>query len=178
MKKAMYFTKSYKKIFTVSLFVCFTTIFSPNSYSHEDGGEKDIRCSVTYGTEPEMDIWGLNKIEGGETLYTITIQPAISPTFLNNHIDIGVLPKTVCTPVMDSEFCLPWETANVDLAPSIEFIAETKNGIQHTGKYAILNYEDPPKIKPHPYNHPNTWYISKEQYDEAERGLNYCVLIY
>ena len=162
----------------MKIFILFVFFLPINLFAHEDGGEKDIRCSVSYGTEPEMDIYGLNKIEGGETFYTITIQPAISPTFLNNHINIGVLPKTVCTPVMDSEFCLPWETANVDLAPSIEFIAETKNGIQHTGKYAILNYEDPPKIKPHPINHPNTWYISKEQYDEAERGLNYCVLIY
>jgi hypothetical protein len=163
----------------MKFFILFVFFLPINLFAHEDGGEKDIRCSVSYGTEPEMDIFGLNKIEEGETLYTITIQPAISPTFLNNHINIGVLPKTVCTPfVPDSEFCLPWETANVDRAPSIEFIAETKNGIQHTGKYAILNYEDPPKIKPHPINHPNTWYINKEQYDEAETGLNYCVLIY
>ena len=159
--------KNHKKIVAMA-FVFIIAIFSLKTYSHEDGGEKDIRCSVTYGTEPE----------GGETLYTITIQPVISPRFLNNHIDIGVLPKTACTPIMGRELCVPWEVANVDLAPSIEFIAETKNGIQHTGKYAILNYDDPPKIKPHPDNHPNTWYISKEQYDEAERELNYCVLIY
>tara|TARA_B100000575_G_C23069308_1_gene615834 strand:+ start:546 stop:1037 length:492 start_codon:yes stop_codon:yes gene_type:complete len=160
-------------------FILFVFLLPINLFAHEDGGEKDIRCSVTYGTEPEMDIFGLNKIEGGETLYTISIQPAISPTFLNNHINIDVLPAKVCTPLGEDELCLPWEAANLDLAPSVEFIAETKNGIQHTGKYAILNYQDPPRIKPHPANSLiNRWYITKEQYDEAETGLNYCVLIY
>ena len=159
-------------------FVFFLSAFA-NLSAHKDGGEKDIRCSVTYGTEPEMDIYGFNRIEGGETFYTITIQPAISTTFLNSHVDIGVMPATWCTPYMDDEVCLPWETSNIDLAPSVEFIAETKNGIQHTGKYAILNYQDPPRIKPHPANRLiNSWYITKEQYDEAETELNYCVLIY
>ena len=158
----------------MKFFILFVFFLPINLFAHEDGGEKDIRCSVSYGTEPEMNIYG-NKIEGGDTLYTITIQPAISATFLNNHVDIGVLPKKYCNA---AGICFAWESANVDVAPSLEFIAETKNGIQHTGKYAILNYEDPPKIKSHPYNHPNTWYINKEQYDEAETGLNYCVLIY
>ncbi len=160
-------------------FILFVFLLPINLFAHERGGEKDIRCSVIYGTEPEMDIFGLNKIEGGETFYTISIHPAISKTFLNNHVDIGVLPAQVCTPFGEDELCLPWETANIDLAPSVEFIAETKNGIQHTGKYAILNYQDPPRIKPHPANYLiNKWYITKEQYDEAETGLNYCVLIY
>ena len=162
------------KIFQLFTFLFFLSI---NLFAHEDGGEKDIRCSVTYGTQPEMDLWGLNTIEGGETFYTITIQPAISMTFLNNHVDI-VLPPAACIPNGDDEICFPWETASVDLAPSLEFIAETKNGIQHTGKYAILNFQDPPRIKPHPNNYINTWYITKEQYDEAETVLNYCVLIY
>tara|TARA_B100000287_G_C20245129_1_gene627721 strand:- start:78 stop:569 length:492 start_codon:yes stop_codon:yes gene_type:complete len=159
------------------LLFAFSFFLSINLFAHEDGGEKDIRCSVTYGTQPEMDIFGLNVIEGGDTFYTITIQPAISMTFLNNHVDIGVLPS--CREFIEEyDTCIPWETSSVDFAPSLEFIAETKNGIQHTGKYAILNFEDPPRIKPHPINYVNAWYITKEQYDEAETGLNYCVLIY
>ena len=141
-------------------------------FAHEDGGEKDIRCSVTYGTK-EVDDYN-RKIEGGP-LYTMTIQPAISTTFLNNHVDIGVLPEQYCGA---GGLCLPWELTVAKAAPHLEFIAETKNGIQQTGKYAILNYQDPPKIKPHPKNYKNTWVVSKEQYDEAETGLNYCILIY
>tara|TARA_B110000008_G_scaffold242183_1_gene250431 strand:+ start:150 stop:626 length:477 start_codon:yes stop_codon:yes gene_type:complete len=158
----------------MKIFILFTFFLSINLFAHEDGGEKDIRCSLTYGTEEA------NRISRtASTLYTITIKPAISRTFLNNHVDIGVLPPTYCTPLGDDELCLPWETANIDLAPSVEFIVETKNGMQYPGKYAILNYQDPPRIKPHPANHLiNKFYITKEQYDEAEIELNYCVLIY
>ena len=55
---------------------------------------------------------------------------------------------------------------------------ETKNGIQFIGKYAVLNFQDPPRIKPHPKKFENLTYITKEQYDEQETGLNYCVLVY
>tara|TARA_Y100001970_G_scaffold196252_1_gene238613 strand:- start:1507 stop:1977 length:471 start_codon:yes stop_codon:yes gene_type:complete len=153
-------------------FIFFVILLTTHIFAHEDGGEKDIRCSVTYGTK-EVDDYN-RKIEGGP-LYTMTIQPAISTTFLNNHVDIGVLSEKYCNA---AGVCFAWESAVVGVAPHLEFIAETKNGIQQTGKYAILNYQDPPKIKPHPRNYKNTWVISKEQYDEAETGLNYCILIY
>ena len=179
MKKVIHVTQQHKKIFMVVNLVYFMMIFPLISYSHEDGGEKDIRCSVIYQTEAEMDTWGLNKKEGGDTLYTITVTPAVSMSFLNDHVDIGIMPEMACVPMMEGqEFCLPWETANVEMAPSLEFIAETKNGIQITGKYAILNFQDPPRIKAHPSNHKNSVYISKKQHDEAEIKLNYCILIY
>lgn len=152
---------------------------SGSAYSHEPGGEKDIRCSVTYGTEAETDIYGINKIEGGETYYTLTVTPAISMTFLNSHVDIGILPENACTPLPnDQKMCIPWELSNPDMAPSLQFVAETKNGLQITGKYAVLNFQEPPQMKPHPINHVNSIYITKEQYLDAERQLNYCTLIY
>ena len=147
------------------------SFISINSIAHEDGGEKDIRCSVSYSSEEFLG--------GGGTFYTMTVQPTISMTFLNNHVDIGVLPKLKCLPSNeDEDVCFPWETAIPDLAPFVEFMGETKNGIQFIGKYAVLNFQDPPRIKPHPKKFENLTYITKEQYDEQETGLNYCVLVY
>ena len=50
-------------------FLLFVFFLSINLFAHEDGGEKDIRCSVTYGTEQEMDIYRINKIKE-ERLFT------------------------------------------------------------------------------------------------------------
>ena len=147
--------------------VLFTLLLSINLFAHEDGGEKDIRCSVTYSTA-----------ELNRTYYAMTIQPAISMTFLNNHVDVDVMPPLYCRMIGEDELCMPWEGEHPGVAPTLEFIAETKNGIQFTGKYAILNYQDPPRIKPHPTPFENLLHITKEQYDEAETELNYCVLIY
>jgi hypothetical protein len=148
-------------------------IFSLGLVSHEDVGEKNINCFVSYSSESEKD--------SNDILYTMNIEPAISMNFVNKHIDLPVLPEEgycINKGKEGYEVCYTWSSRPPRWSPTLNFIAETENGLSILGKFAVLNFEDPPKAKQHPTNYKNFINVTKEQYEEAETSLKYCKLIY
>ena len=68
--------------------------------AHDVGGKENIQCAVFYHSFIETDIYGREK-EGGKTLYSISVNPLPSTSFINEHFDI---------PVMDESLGIAWNT--------------------------------------------------------------------
>ncbi len=131
--------------------------------AHDVGGKENIQCAVFYHSFIETDIYGREK-EGGKTLYSISVNPLPSTSFINEHFDI---------PVMDESLGIAWNTF------IIKIIAETRNGISVSGNYQVLNYEDPPKVQPHPLNVAITnTTLTKREFEQRETRLKYCYMIF
>ncbi len=133
--------------------------------AHESGGKESIQCTVYYSSFIEKDIYN-REIEGGKTLYAISMRPLPSISFINDHFDL---------PVMDESLGFMMNAFHIPV------FAETMNGITISGTYMVLNYDEPPSAQHHPNN--NMYEITnatltKKQFDKAETKLKSCYLVF